>query len=95
MNDLEKKELTKKFMIEMFPIKELFKIGFFKKEIKGDYEAMAKRVCEFFGYESVFEYGSKNIRCHITYAGDRPKYVNPQGELIEEPFITEIKSIYE
>ena len=60
--------VLKRFMIEFFPFAELRKAGFFTKEMKGDYYAQAKRVCDFFGYKSVFEYGAeeKEIRCHLS-----------------------------
>lgn len=78
--------VLKRFMQEFFPFTELVKIGFFTNEMRNDYEAQAKRVCQFYGYESVYEYGATEIRCHITYAGDRPE---------NEPFVTVIKSIYD
>lgn len=55
--------------------------------MKGDYKAQAKRVCDFFGYKTVYEYGAKEFRVHISYAdGKRPK---------GEPFVTVIPSIYD
>lgn len=54
--------------------------------MEGNYLAQAKRVCEYFGYKTVYEYGVKEVKCHITFSGERPK---------TEPFITVIKSIYE
>jgi len=54
--------------------------------MKGDYEAQAKRVCDFFGFKTVYEYGAEEIRCHISYGGKRPP---------DEPFITVIPSIYD
>ena len=77
--------VLKRFMIEFFPFTELKKAGFFKKEMKGDYYAQAKRVCDFFGYKSVFEYGAKEIRCHLS--GERPEN--------NKEFITVIQSIYD
>lgn len=79
--------VLKRFMIEFFPYTELRKAGFFVKEMKGDYYAQAKRVCDFFGYESVFEYGAKEIRCHLSYDGERPEN--------DKEFITVIPSIYD
>lgn len=80
-------DVLKRFMQEFFPFTELVKIGFFKKEMKADYYAQAKRVCDFFGFESIFEYGSKEIKCHITYVkGKRPK---------DEGFVTTFKNIYD
>lgn len=79
--------VLKRFMIEFFPFSELRKAGFFTKEMKGDYYAQAKRVCDFFGYKSVFEYGAEEIRCHLSYAGKRPEN--------DKEFVTVIPSIYD
>ena len=79
--------VLKRFMIEFFPFTELRKAGFFTKEMNGDYYAQAKRVCDFFGYKSVFEYGAKEIRCHLSYPGERPEN--------DKEFITVIPSIYD
>lgn len=53
----EKDEVLKRFMKEFFHFPTLCKAGFFTKEMKGDYKAQAERVCKFFGYETVYEYG--------------------------------------
>jgi hypothetical protein len=87
-------KLLKKFIGEQFPIKELFKVGFFTKEMKGDYSAMAKRICNWFGYETVYEYGAKEIRCHISPTNIE-HHVDVNGVLQSEPFITVIPSIYD
>lgn len=79
--------VLRRFMQEQFPFALLKKAGFFKSEMKNDYEAQAKRVCQFFGYETVYEYGAKEIRCHISYAeGQRPE---------GEGFITVIPGTYD
>lgn len=78
--------VLERFMKEFFPFNEFKKIGFFTKEMKGDYKAQAKRVCDFFGYETVYEYGAKETRAHIYADGKRP---------IGEPFITVIPCIYD
>lgn len=80
-------------MKEFFPFKELKDAGFFTKEMKGDYEAQAKRITTWFGYKTVYEYGSEEIRCHISNGS--PLSINEKGELEEEPFITVIPNIYE
>lgn len=82
----EKDEVLKNFMKENFHFPSLLKLGFFTKEMKNDYKAQAERICHFFGYKTVYEYGAKEIRCHITYAGERPP---------NEPFVTVIPSLYE
>lgn len=79
------KGVLKRFMQEFFPFTDYRKIGFFKPEMKGDYYAQAKRVCNYFGYKSVFEHGAREIRCHISYANKEDA----------KEFITIIPSIYE
>jgi acyl-CoA thioesterase FadM len=79
--------VLKRFMKEFFPFSEFKKVGLFTAEMKNDYEAQAKKICNYFGYTTVYEYGAKEINCHITYVdGKRP---------INEPFITTIPSIYD
>jgi hypothetical protein len=80
----------KAFMKENFDFSSLKKVGFYPKDMKHtDYEGQAKRVCHFFGYESVYEYKSHEIRCHISYAGERPpSVVDNQGKLKLDSFVT-------
>lgn len=68
----------------------MFIVGFFSEKEFGDYDAMADRICEFFGYETVYEYGAKGIRCHLSY-GD----IDSSEGRPKEPFVTTIPSIYE
>lgn len=88
-------KLLRRFLKEFFDYPTLRKAGFFTKEMRHDYYAQAERLCVFFGFESVFEYASKEIRCHITF-GDPS---NPLGigtyRPNNEPFISVMKSIYE
>ena len=88
MVELDKKaKLLKNFMKEFFPFTELQKVGLFTKEMKNDYKAQADKVCQYFGYKTVYEYGATEIRAHLSYVkGKRPK---------DDPFVTVIKSIYE
>lgn len=79
--------VLKRFMKEFFPYTQLKQAGFFTKEMKGNYELQAKRVCEIFGYKTVYEYGAITTQCHISY-GDKK-------QIQDEPFITVFKSIYE
>ncbi len=105
LSDKQKHDLLKKFMKEHFSFTPLRKVGFFTKEMKNDYEAQAKKICEFFGLESVYEYGSEDIRCHINYANPddkigldssfRPLHVNEKGQLKCAPFVEVFPSIYE
>jgi hypothetical protein len=90
-----KDRLLENFMKEFFPFTVFRKAGIFTKEMKGDYKKQADKICYLFGYQSVYEYRSQEVRCHISYEGQRPLYVDDGGKLIEEPFITVIKSIYE
>lgn len=90
-------------MQEFFPFDQFKEIGFFNEEMRNDYQAQADKVCHFFGYKTVFEYGAKPSQCHISYIpesqlhpedktpGGRPLHVNESGELKEEPFITKFK----
>ena len=54
------------FIDEHFDIPSMIEIGMFKKGMT--YQEMANRVCEYFGYDSVFEYAEnlKNVQCHIS-----------------------------
>lgn len=82
--EAEKDEVLKNFMLEFFDFDVLKKAGFYGKHIKRkDYKAQAERVCQWFGYKTVFEYGAQEVRCHVTYVdGHRPEgegfvYVKP------------------
>lgn len=98
-------ELLKRFMEEQFDFDSLKKMGVFGKEIKRrDYKAQAERLCEHFGFKTIYEFGAIEIRCHITYGIEedktgigitRPLHVDEKGRLRPEPFITVTPSIYE
>lgn len=97
-----KDEILKSFMQENFPYDEFKKIWLFKGIKRHDYAAQAAKVCWYFGYESVYEYGARAIHCHITFGSDnsgcgydRPFHVNKDGELKPEPFITVIPSLFD
>lgn len=100
----EEDGVLERFMKEFFPYAEFKKAGIFTKEMRGNYKAQAERICYLLSYKTVFEYGSKEIRCHITY-GDpddktgigtfRPLSINENGNLQPEPFVTVIPSIYD
>lgn len=79
------KGVLKRFMQEFFPYCEFKKAGIFTKEMRGDYEAQAKKICDYLGYNSIYEYGKDEIRCHISE-------VNPSSDT---PFVTIIPSIYD
>lgn len=54
--NLFSKNLTnkEKYILENFPINELYRVGFFKS--KTDFKHMEKRICERFGIKNVFMY---------------------------------------
>lgn len=81
----EKEKVLERFMKEFFPFRELCKAGFFTKEMKKDYQAQSDKVCKFFGFKTVYEYGAKEIRCHISEVNPKP----------DQEFVTVIPSIYD
>lgn len=83
----EKDRTLKNFMEEFFEFDGLVECGFFKEGMRGDYKAQAEKVCFFFGYDSVYEYGTTTIPCHISFEGKRPEGF--------EDFVTVIKPWYE
>lgn len=50
--------VCKQWLDKRFDIKELYKCGFVKSAT--DYEALEKRVCEFFGLQNIFQYDFLN-----------------------------------
>lgn len=78
-------ELLKSFIEEFFDFNSLCKAGLFTKEIRKDYKAQSEILCRFLGLKSIYEYGVKEIRCHITEC-------NPHKS---KTFVTIIPSIYE
>jgi hypothetical protein len=86
MEQAEKEKVLERFMNEFFPYKEMKRARIFTKEERNNYQAQADRICKIFGYETVYQYGAEETRCHLSYAGERPK---------DEPFVTVIPSIYE
>lgn len=98
----DKDRILREFMLENFYFDDLKKVGFYGKDIKRkDYQKQADRICKAFGYKSVFEYGTKEVRAHITFADPdcplgigtyRPLHVDKEGELKPEPFVTVIPS---
>lgn len=80
--------VLKRFIKEVFPtFAQCVKFGLFKPEMKNNYYAQALRICQFFGYKSVFEYGSEETICHLSYEqGHEPP---------DHKFITVIPSIYD
>ncbi len=96
MDKINNSALLERFMKEHFPYAEFKKAGLFTKEMRGDYEAQAQWVCSRLGLKSIYEYGKDEIVCHLSYEeGARPTWINEEGKLKTEPFITVIPSIYE
>ena len=81
-------ELLKKFLLEHFDFNGLKKCGFFGKEIKRkEYQKQADRICNHFGFETIYQYGFNEVKAHLTYEeGSRPK---------DESFVTIIKAWHE
>ena len=79
-----KDTVLENFIKEFFPFDSLCKAGLFRPEWKNDYQVQAKKLCEYFGYETVYEYGSKEIRAHISFVDYNDG----------DPFVTVIPSIY-
>lgn len=93
---MKKDNLLQNFIEEHFDIDSLIIEGFIDRSKRYDYKAIEKRICDFFGIKSIYEYGAKELRAHISYdPGKRPLYINENGKLIEEPFVTVIPSIYD
>lgn len=89
MNQItEKDRLLKKFLKDHFDFRELKKVGFFDKSIKHtDYQKQADRICEFFGYESIYQYKFETTYAHLSYVDGH----RPEGE----GFVTEFKAWHE
>lgn len=90
---IPKPGLLKNFMKEFFPYSEFKKIGLFTTGMKGDYEAQAKKICDYFGFKTVYEYGAMEVTAHITYVNTDSK--SGLDVDISKPFITVIPSIYD
>ena len=79
--------LLKSFLEEFFDFDDLLEAGFFTEEMRDDYQAQAKKLCDSLGLKSIYEYRAQEINVHISYPkGHRPK---------DEPFITNYPNIYE
>jgi hypothetical protein len=83
-----KKKLTpeeqhlKDFIEEHFDFHTLKMMGFFAKEIKAkDYDKIAARVCQFFSYDSVYEYAGGDMvkTSSTTFAGKFADTVDKEG----------------
>ncbi|MFD2597337.1 hypothetical protein ACFSQ3_00115 [Sphingobacterium corticis] len=84
----EDDRILKEFLDDHFDFYTLRKVGFFKGLKKSDIHQQAERICKFFGYETLYEYGAKAIYAHISYAdGHRPTFVKENGQLEQTPFV--------
>ncbi|MCC3159659.1 hypothetical protein LJ737_20630 [Hymenobacter sp. 15J16-1T3B] len=84
--DTAEKDRLKAFILDHFPFDELKEMGFWQKGTRrNDYEAQAARVCHYFGYKSVYEYGRELPEVHqVTESvavGKFPDTVSESGEL--------------
>lgn len=60
------RQKLKQFLEDNFNFGPLKKVGFFGKDVrKTDYEKIAARICWYFGYRSIYEYGKicRGIAC--------------------------------
>lgn len=87
MKEYDPTKVLERFMKEFFDFEGLLESGFFTKEMREDYEAQAKRVCDYFGYKTVYEYAAKKCRAHLTF-----DYKSIDKNT---PFVIEIKNAYE
>lgn len=90
-------QILKDFLNEHIDFYGLRKLKFFPPDMKkSDIHGQAERICKFFGYKTVYEYGAKVIHAHISYAdGHRPSWVNEQGEYEQAPFVEKFGGIYD
>lgn len=97
MNTIHKtnEQILKDFMIEFFDYEGLKKIGVYGKDIsKNDYQKQADRICQFFGFKTVFEYVATELRAHISYVKGKEPKKHKTTESEYNGFITEFKNIY-
>lgn len=88
------------FMRNNIPFKALKKAGFFSPEIKStDYEAQAKRVCEFFGLKNIYDYVSmgKGAKVHLTEGDNSDPFwpFTPFAFTVKDRFGENITNIFE
>lgn len=89
------KDTLKNFLLEQFDFDGLKECGLFKGIKRNEYQKQADKICKYFGLNSIFEYGSKEVSAHLSFVGGRPMHINENGELKEEPFLTVIPNIYD
>lgn len=90
-------EKLRQFMLDHFDFDSLKQVGFWPKGTRRtDFEAQAARVCHYFGYKSVYEYGAELVEVtEILHTNDltgqqertgvalvsSPDRINEQGEI--------------
>lgn len=87
--DESEEGVLKRFMEEFFDFDALKKAGFYPKGMKRkDYKTQAERICYYFGFKTVYEWGAKEVGPYnLSYAdGHRPP---------GEPFVNIAPSIYD
>ena len=75
----------KQFIQKNIPFSKLQQVGFWPPKTKGtDYEVIAARVCQFFCYNSIYEYPEIDITYRTDNAinGKFRDTFNPDGELV-------------
>lgn len=57
----------KMFIEQNFDVPSLKQMGLLDKSIrKNDYDKIAARICQFFGYKSIYEHGRTTIKCLLS-----------------------------
>lgn len=75
----------KQFIEDHIPFYELKEVGFLPKGIrKTDYEAIAKRVCEFFELKDIYEYGKKMDRSDMNLPTNWPNLKIDKAAIISK-----------
>lgn len=80
--EFEEEDRLRDFMKDNFPFASFKKMGIFKDLDKNDYKKQAERICDIFGYESVYEYTAPEFYPDSSFvSGKFPDEVNKSGEL--------------
>lgn len=93
MGKSKRDKVLENWMKEFFPYGEFKRAGVFTKEMRGDYEAQAKKICNRLGLNSIYEYGKDEIRCHISYV--KPGCPSGMQSDLTKPFISVTPSIWD
>lgn len=72
----------KLFLENNIPFHDLKKVGFFGKDVrKTDYEKISARVCQFFGYKSIYEYGKIRVSGILCYGNGVAEWIRPSVDM--------------